>query len=273
MPSRSAVRAFALAFVLATAIGLSCAQAPALAAVSPAPSGTAVTTDPLDSDGDAIPDAVERVVCGSVTCARTGADGNGNGITDVVEIPPCGSRRCTDPRGDGDGDGIPDFVERFVCGTATCSNGREDADHDGVPDWVEFVVCGTAACATGEEDLDRDGVADAAALQAYAVYRRNLVPTRPATDRTPVAVWWGGGILVLLAAGVVVGRARRRAESAVAAAAGSPVCDIARASAAAESADPPLETPRGVTAPGRPRPAPCPDAARATAPDAGSHPG
>lgn len=129
-----------------------------------------------DVDGDGIEDGVERLVCGSVTCATGVEDRDGDGVSDAVEVAACGDRVCVDPARDSDGDGIPDFAELLVCGSVGCANSLEDADGDGIGDWVEFVVCGGRFCATGVEDYDGDGVSDVAQLAA-CVRRVDLAVT------------------------------------------------------------------------------------------------
>ncbi|MDQ1083880.1 MULTISPECIES: hypothetical protein [Microbacterium] len=168
-----------------------------------------------DVDGDTIADAIERVVCGSATCATGTEDTDGDGISDGVEVRACGSVGCADASADADGDGIPDFVERLVCGSDTCTAGREDADGDGVPDWVEQIICGTAICATGVEDLDGDGVADAVSLQAYAVYRQALAITGRSYDGLTWVVFAGVALLLVGAAALAARSLRRAANAAV----------------------------------------------------------
>lgn len=200
--------------LLAVVLAVSAASVASTFLPGPAIATTIVRAGAIaDVDGDTIPDGIERVVCGSATCATGTEDTDGDGVPDVVEVAACGSTSCADPGADVDGDGIPDFVERLVCGSATCTSGREDVDGDGVPDWVEYLVCGTATCATGTEDLDGDGVADASALQAYATYRQNLAVTgREYAWVTPAFIC--SGLLVLVGAALMVVRARRRAEAA-----------------------------------------------------------
>lgn len=125
-----------------------------------------------DVDGDRIPDDVEEVVCGSVTCATGAEDVDLDGLGDWVEFQASRSVVGVDPGADKDVDGIPDFAERVVCGSGSCVRGREDVDRDGVADWVEVVICGDVTCADGTEDLDGDGVADAARLASCVVYGR-----------------------------------------------------------------------------------------------------
>ncbi|MFK0004326.1 LPXTG cell wall anchor domain-containing protein [Paenarthrobacter sp. NPDC090522] len=127
-----------------------------------------------DADGDAIPDGVEVVVCGSGTCATGREDTDVDGIPDWTEITACGDAKCADPTTDTDSDGVPDYAEDLACGSATCSNGRDDADGNRVADWIDFVICGTAGCATGEEDFDGNGVSDAAELAACVKEQPNI---------------------------------------------------------------------------------------------------
>ena len=174
--------------LLAVVLAVSAASVACTFLPGPAIATTIVRAGAIaDVDGDTIPDGIERVVCGSATCATGTEDTDGDGVPDVVEVAACGSTSCADPGADVDGDGIPDLVE--------------------------YLVCGTATCATGTEDLDGDGVADASALQAYATYRQNLAVTgREYAWVTPAFIC--SGLLVLVGAALMVVRARRRAEAA-----------------------------------------------------------
>lgn len=163
-----------------------------------------------DVDGDRIPDDVEEVVCGSVTCATGAEDRDSDGLGDWVEFQATGEVLGADPGDDADMDGIPDFAEQIVCGSRWCARGREDVDHDGVADWVEVVICGDATCADGTEDLDGDGVADATRLAACVVYGRGdgWAPTVWRQVFGGTAPGWlprtGAGVAALLAAVVAL---------------------------------------------------------------------
>lgn len=63
-----------------------------------------------DSDGDTIPDVVERVVCGTATCATGREDRDEDGIADWVEVMACGTTTCASPTKDSVRDGIPDYA-------------------------------------------------------------------------------------------------------------------------------------------------------------------
>ena len=101
-----------------------------------------------DTDGDGIPDGMERLAHGSSPYL---SDTDGDGIPDAVEI----GRYGTDPAlADTNGDGIPD-------GTAV-SRGLDpagaDFDGDGLSDADEILVHGTDPCTV---DTDGDGLSDA----------------------------------------------------------------------------------------------------------------
>jgi hypothetical protein len=227
LPTPLAVRVVAIVGLTA-AVG---ATVPALAA----PSGTAlrsvvsvsVPVDAADADGDTVPDVVERVVCGTATCASGAEDRDGDGVPDWTEVLSCDSATCADPAADADGDGIPDFAERLVCGSDTCSNSTEDADGDRVGDWVEFVVCGTRACADGTEDLDGNGVSDAAELAACVVRVDDRAGILAVTGGV-VAIWVAvvGALLVGVGFLIRVVRRRRRVAAAVAGDDGVDVGDL-----------------------------------------------
>ncbi|MHA8066666.1 discoidin domain-containing protein, partial [Aquirufa sp. ROCK2-A2] len=107
----------------------------------------------LDSDGDGIPDSIEDSGCtGTAPCTPTDTDGDG--IPNYLDL-------------DSDGDGIPDSIEDSGCtGTAPCTptdtdgDGTPnyldtDSDGDGIPDAIEDAGCtGTAPCTPTDTDGD-----------------------------------------------------------------------------------------------------------------------
>ncbi|MFJ4209099.1 LPXTG cell wall anchor domain-containing protein [Paenarthrobacter sp. NPDC089675] len=177
-----------------------------------------------DADGDAIPDGVEVVVCGSETCATGREDTDHDGIPDWTEVTACGDLRCADPATDADADGVPDYAEDLACGSATCSNGREDADGNKIADWIDVVICGSRGCATGEEDLDGNGVSDAAELAACVKEQPNIfgIPlpgAAPGSAGFLASTGFQAGALalfgvVLLGGGALLIRRRKTAASA-----------------------------------------------------------
>lgn len=191
--------------------GLVTPSAAGAASLAPTVCAEQASVSSCDSDNDGIPDAVERKVCGSATCATGREDVDHDGIPDWVEVEACGTVRCASPTTDTDGDGIPDYAEILTCGTATCSTGREDADADGIPDWVEFVICGSRSCANGSEDYDHDGISDAKELAACLIrfdvtsapIKSGVATWPPTIPRIVVrllVVWWPlwvGGLLAL----------------------------------------------------------------------------
>ena len=138
-------------------------------------------TDPydVDSDGDGIPDAVERGADGNnpLDTDRDGipdfrdVDSDGDGIPDAIERGPDGTRPLdTDRDGtpdyrdlDSDNDGIPDAIERGPDGTRPLDTDRDgipdyrelDSDNDGIPDAVE-----AGPDPRNPVDTDRDGTPD-----------------------------------------------------------------------------------------------------------------
>lgn len=158
-----------------------------------------------DSDGDTIPDVVERVVTGSPTAATGREDTDKDGIPDWTEVMACGTVTCASPTTDSVGDGIPDYARILTCGSVTCYTDNADVNANGVPRWASVVICGTTECATGHEDYDGDGVSDAVELAACVKPRSNLA----STGQT-IAIW----LLVAIAVGLVgtgVALSRKRA--------------------------------------------------------------
>ena len=174
----------------AMAGGTRAAAAPSSMPVCPAASNVSS----CDADDDAIPDTVERAVCGTATCSTGREDRDKDGIPDWVEFTACGATTCASPSKDSVGDGVPDFARRIVCGSATCSTGNTDMNANGVPKWASVVICGTTGCATGHEDYDADGVSDAVQLAACAIPLAGLASTG-----TSIAI----GLIVALAAGLI----------------------------------------------------------------------
>ena len=177
----------------------------ASAAPSYEPCASQQDVSSCDSDGDSIPDVVERVVAGSPTAATGREDTDKDGIPDWTEVMACGTVTCASPTADSAGDGVPDYARILTCGSATCYTGNLDVNANGVPRWASVVICGTTECATGHEDYDGDGVSDAVELAACVKPRSNLA----STGQT-IAMW----LLVALAVGLTgtgVALSRKRA--------------------------------------------------------------
>ncbi|MGO4534465.1 hypothetical protein [Leifsonia sp. 2MCAF36] len=198
--------AFALLSILASA-------APSLATVRVAASCSATSDlSACDADHDTVPDAVERVVCGSATCSTGREDRDSDGMPDWVEVTACGSVTCASPAEDSVGDGVPDFARKIVCGSATCSTGNTDVNVNGVPNWASVVICGTASCSTGHEDYDADGVSDALQLAACVKPRDALASTGATIAIGLIAAL----AAALIAAGVLLARKRHLFSAALA---------------------------------------------------------
>ena len=120
-----------------------------------------------DSDGDGIPDSVEKPNGIPVDTDEDGVpdyldpDSDGDGIPDSVECPelPC---RDTDDDGvpdyrdtDSDGDGIPDSVE-----AGDDPENPVDSDGDGIPDYrdLDSDNDGILDIYEGSKDADGDGI-------------------------------------------------------------------------------------------------------------------
>jgi hypothetical protein len=103
-------------------------------------------SDPTDSDGDGIADAIEGDgdTDADGTPDKLDADSDGDGIPDADEAGPDRASACSPVR-DSDGDGTPDFQSL-------------DSDGDGLSDAEELMTCG-ARCAV-ELDCDGDTVID-----------------------------------------------------------------------------------------------------------------
>lgn len=176
--SQGAARLISVLSAVALAVGVALVPAHAGAAApryEPCPAQSDVSS--CDSDGDSIPDTVERVVSGTATGASGREDTDGDGIPDWTEVMACGTVRCASPTKDSAKDGIPDFARILTCGSASCYTDNADTNDNGVPRWASVVICGTTECATGHEDYDGDGVSDAVELAACVTPRSNLAET------------------------------------------------------------------------------------------------
>lgn len=100
---------------ISTDVGAATIANPSAPAAAPAARDVACATQKdaasCDADGDAIPDGVEVVVCGSGTCATGREDTDADGIPDWTEVTACGDVKCANPLADADADGVPDYAE------------------------------------------------------------------------------------------------------------------------------------------------------------------
>ena len=99
----------------------------ALAVIAPCPAQGDVSS--CDADGDGIPDTVERVVCGTATCATGREDTDKDGVPDWTGVMACGSVTCASSAKDSVGDGVPDYARQ----SATA-----DQRHEASP-WVLII--------------------------------------------------------------------------------------------------------------------------------------
>jgi hypothetical protein len=110
----------------------------------------------VDSDGDGLPDALER----QLGLDPQNPDTDGDGLMDGVEV-----KAGLDPKTpnviqncnallDTDNDGLND-CEELVLGTSSCTG---DTDGDGLPDLVEFLSGTNPLVPEGDQDTDGDGV-------------------------------------------------------------------------------------------------------------------
>jgi hypothetical protein len=116
--------------------------------------------DYKDSDGDGVPDYVEERDGTDPTDANDYKDSDGDGVPDYIE-----ERDGTDPTDandykDSDGDSVPDYTEERDGTNPTDSNDYKDSDGDGVPDYVEEREGTDATDANDYKDSDGDGVPD-----------------------------------------------------------------------------------------------------------------
>jgi gliding motility-associated-like protein len=147
----------------------------------------------VDSDGDGIPDAIEKGPNGNTPVDTDGdnipdyldLDSDGDGIPDAIERGPIGTTPL-DTDGDGtpdyrdtdsDNDGIPDTVEKGPNGVTPLDTDGDgtpdyrdtDSDNDGIPDTVEKGPNGATPVDTDNDgtpdyrdlDSDNDGIIDA----------------------------------------------------------------------------------------------------------------
>ncbi|MCA9513966.1 MAG: hypothetical protein KC635_03395, partial [Myxococcales bacterium] len=116
-----------------------------------------------DSDGDGVPDEVERALSTSVTSPES--DG-GDHYGDLLELrerdagfdardPALPAAPCADAS-DLDGDGLSDCEEAWL-GTGMRD---PDTDNDGIIDWLEVVAGTDPLVDDGARDLDFDGVSN-----------------------------------------------------------------------------------------------------------------
>lgn len=113
----------------------------------------------IDSDGDGIPDARERMIYGT---DPYNWDTDGDGLSDYEEIYLYG----TDPLNpDTDGDGLSDGWEiAHGFDPLDPSDALRDTDDDGIPDWWEIIYFGGPTNAVASADPDGDGLTN---LQEY----------------------------------------------------------------------------------------------------------
>ena len=112
---------------------------------------------PIDTDGDGVPDVVEKQQGTDPKDPHSRRDTDGDGHPDWVE-DIAGSDK-NDPNSvpkDTDGDGVPDVVERNQGTNPKDANDFRDTDKDGVPDYVE-AIDGTDP---KKADTDGDGLTD-----------------------------------------------------------------------------------------------------------------
>ncbi|CAA0108082.1 Uncharacterised protein [BD1-7 clade bacterium] len=118
-----------------------------------------------DTDGDGIPDGLEDYIS-SITGADidTSTDTDGDGVPDYLEV-----QNGFDPLdasvpavlADTDGDGINDGMERIL-GTDPNNSGDVDSDGDGVPDAIEAYLLSHFGISgvNNQSDTDKDGLPD-----------------------------------------------------------------------------------------------------------------
>jgi outer membrane protein OmpA-like peptidoglycan-associated protein len=159
-------------------LGRACPPEPVTAKPAPAaPSATPVPAAPKDSDGDGVPDDMDRCP-GTPAGARVDAQGceldsDGDGVVDRLDKCPNTPRGArVDAQGcelDSDGDGVVDRLDRCPntpAGARVDAQGCElDSDGDGVVDRLDRcpnTPAGARVDAQGcELDSDGDGVVDA----------------------------------------------------------------------------------------------------------------
>ncbi len=117
----------------------------------------------VDSDGDGLPDDLER----AIGTNPLSVDTDGDGFSDLLEYrfrtsgfdplnPDDADCALPDDRGDTDGDGVLNCEERFL-GT---SRFLADTDGDGLPDGVELRAGTDPTHADVIEDTDQDGTSN-----------------------------------------------------------------------------------------------------------------
>jgi gliding motility-associated-like protein len=134
-------------------------------------SKTIQLTVDADSDGDAVPDAIEVQQGTNPNTPGDALDTDGDGVPDYVELQQGTNPNTPGDALDTDGDGVPDYIE-LQQGTSPTTPGARDTDGDGVPDYVELQQ-GTSPTTPGARDTDGDGVPD------YVEVQQGTNPTTP----------------------------------------------------------------------------------------------
>ncbi len=144
--------------------------------------------DPVDSDGDLIPDLDDGCptdnskrspgVCG---CGVADTDSDGDGVADCVDACPSDSTKssagacgCGQPETDSDGDGTPDCIDlcpsdpsKIAPNTCGCGVADTDSDKDGTSDCSDLcpldiskTAPGVCGCGVSDSDANSNGAAD-----------------------------------------------------------------------------------------------------------------
>ena len=118
-------------------------------------------TDPLDLDGDGLPDAWELQHFGSITLRNASDDPDGDTLTNLQEFLNGSDPQLYNNPDDIDNDSLSDAWERqYFSSLAQSAVG--DFDHDGFTNAQEFIARSNPAAATSVPgDSDTDGLSDA----------------------------------------------------------------------------------------------------------------